>query len=155
MKILLATDGSECSAVAVNAAARRPWPANSEVKIISIVEIPAPPTAEPWALPPAYFAEMEKAAREQAQAAINSATAKLREGGAKLKVTAEILEGAPKHAILEEAERWGADLIMLGSHGYRGLQRFLLGSVSQAVALHAPCSVEIVRHPPAGDKGGA
>lgn len=40
---------------------------------------------------------------------------------------------------------WNADLIMLGSHGKRGLDRFLLGSVSEAVSRHAPCSVEIVR----------
>jgi nucleotide-binding universal stress UspA family protein len=47
--------------------------------------------------------------------------------------------------ILDEAERWDADLIVLGSHGYNGWQRFLLGSVSHAVATHAHCSVEIVR----------
>jgi nucleotide-binding universal stress UspA family protein len=47
--------------------------------------------------------------------------------------------------ILDEVEKWGADLIVLGSHGYRGWRRFLLGSVSHAVATHARCSVEIVR----------
>ena len=47
--------------------------------------------------------------------------------------------------IVEEAERWGADLILVGSHGYGSVKRFMLGSVSQAVATHAPCSVEIVR----------
>jgi nucleotide-binding universal stress UspA family protein len=47
--------------------------------------------------------------------------------------------------ILEEAERWDADLIMLGSHGRHGIERLLIGSVSEAVALHAECSVEVVR----------
>jgi nucleotide-binding universal stress UspA family protein len=47
--------------------------------------------------------------------------------------------------ILKEASRWQADLILLGCHGYGNVKRFLLGSVSQAVALHAPCSVQIVR----------
>jgi nucleotide-binding universal stress UspA family protein len=47
--------------------------------------------------------------------------------------------------IVEEAEKWGADLIVLGSHGYGPMSRFLLGSVAHAVALHAPYSVEIVR----------
>jgi nucleotide-binding universal stress UspA family protein len=58
-----------------------------------------------------------------------------------------VVEGYPKEAILAEAERWGADLIVVGSHGYRGLTRLWLGSVSQAVASHAGCSVEIVRAP--------
>jgi nucleotide-binding universal stress UspA family protein len=44
-----------------------------------------------------------------------------------------------------EAEAWGADLIMLGSQGYGAVARFVLGSVSHAVASHAHCSVEIVR----------
>lgn len=47
--------------------------------------------------------------------------------------------------ILDEATHWGADLIVVGSHGRRGVDRFLLGSVSEAVALHAACSVEVIR----------
>ena len=47
--------------------------------------------------------------------------------------------------ILNEASAWGADLIVVGSHGRQGASRFLLGSVSEPVAFHANCSVEIVR----------
>ena len=71
----------------------------------------------------------------------------LRDVGGEFEITTETVEGSPKRVILDEAERWDAELIVVGSHGRRGLQRFLLGSVSQAVALHAPCSVEIVRAP--------
>jgi nucleotide-binding universal stress UspA family protein len=53
--------------------------------------------------------------------------------------------------ILDEAERWGADLIVVGSHGYRAWERFLLGSVSQAVVSHAKCSVEVVRCRPGNE----
>jgi nucleotide-binding universal stress UspA family protein len=60
-------------------------------------------------------------------------------------VTTEVLTGSPKRIIVEEAETWGADLIVVGSHGYRGWERLLLGSVSQAVVSHADCSVEVVR----------
>jgi nucleotide-binding universal stress UspA family protein len=49
--------------------------------------------------------------------------------------------------ILDTAAKWHADLIVIGSHGRKGLDRFLLGSVSEAVARHAPCSVQIVRVP--------
>ena len=52
---------------------------------------------------------------------------------------------SPAKLILKEATTWGADLIVMGSHGRRGLKRFLIGSVSESVAMHAGCSVEIVR----------
>jgi nucleotide-binding universal stress UspA family protein len=64
-----------------------------------------------------------------------------------LRVTAKVLSGSPKSVILDEAEAFGADLIIVGSHGLGVIERLLLGSVSQTVALHAKCSVEIVRHP--------
>jgi len=54
-----------------------------------------------------------------------------------------VLLDTPKAIILDEAARWGADLIVFGSHGHRGLDR-LLGSVSEAVAMHAGCSVEVI-----------
>ena len=60
---------------------------------------------------------------------------------------AVVPDGSPKRIIVEEAETWGADLVVVGSHGYRSWERMLLGSVSQAVAAHAECSVEIVRCP--------
>lgn len=148
MKILLAIDGSPCSELAVTEVSRRPWPTGSEVRVISVVEIPNVLAVEPWAVPPTYFEDVMKDVREVAQKPVEGAVTKLRAGEDKtLKVTSEIIEGSPKRAILDEAERWGADLIVVGSHGYGALNRFLLGSVSQAVALHAKCSVEIVRSP--------
>ena len=95
------------------------------------------------------YDQMEKDAREVARAAVEKAAAKLRaaEESRKLNVTTKVLSGSPKGVILEEAEAFGADLIVVGSHGHGMLERFLLGSVSQAVALHAKCSVEIVRSP--------
>jgi nucleotide-binding universal stress UspA family protein len=146
MKILLATDGSNCSDAAVREVARRIWPAGSEVKVVSAVEPPPVLVTEPWSLPEDYYLEMEKATHDRAFSAVESAIAKLRAGVDKsLKITSARPLGSPKQVILEEAERWGADLIVVGSHGYGTWDRFLLGSVSQAVALHAKCSVEIVR----------
>ena len=62
-----------------------------------------------------------------------------------LPISSTVVVDSPKDAIVEEAERWGADLIVVGSHGYRGPERALLGSVSQSVATQARCSVEIAR----------
>jgi nucleotide-binding universal stress UspA family protein len=143
MKILLAIDGSECSDLAVDEVARRPWPAESQLKIVTVVEPLMLPMGEPIAIPPDYFEQVETAAQEQARLVIDKAMGKLK--ATELGPESEILEGNPKQAILEEAEKWGADLIVVGSHGYRGFTRLWLGSVSQAVAANAHCSVEIVR----------
>ena len=69
--------------------------------------------------------------------------------GKTISLDGAMLPGPPRTVILDEAERWGADLIVVGSHGYRAWERFLLGSVSQAVVSHAKCSVEVVRCRPA------
>lgn len=57
----------------------------------------------------------------------------------------QLIEGDPKSQILDVAKEWKADMIVVGSHGRTGLNRFLMGSVSQGVVNHAHCSVEVVR----------
>lgn len=147
MKILLAVDGSSFSQAAAEAVGRRPWPAPSELRIISVVEPLVTLMTETWVLPDNYWEDAETAATLQAQSAIDEAVAQISAGDARnLNITTAVLHGYPKRVILDEAERWGADLIVLGSHGYGGFKRLLLGSVSQAVAAHAKCSVEIVRN---------
>jgi nucleotide-binding universal stress UspA family protein len=149
MKILLATDGSDYSKAAVNSVAERPWPQGSEVKIISAMEIPYAPTTETWVMPDSYYSELDRVAREQAEAAVKDAVERIESGKASgIEIITKIISGSAGEAILDEAERWDADLIVLGSHGYKGWRRFLLGSVSHAVATHAHCSVEIVRQKP-------
>jgi nucleotide-binding universal stress UspA family protein len=147
MKVLLAVDGSPCSEAAVNEVATRPWPAGSQVKIVTAYELPPPsPTPYAWAVPAEYFDELEKAARTSAQTVLDAAEAGLAASlDQSVQVTKETLSGSPRSAITEEADRWQADLIVLGSHGYGAWHRFLLGSVSQAVVSRAKCSVEVVR----------
>ena len=62
-----------------------------------------------------------------------------------LKATGAVLSGNAKDAVLDEAHKWAADLIAVGSHGRRGFRRLLLGSVSEAVAMNTHCSVVVVR----------
>ncbi|MGH9425110.1 MAG: universal stress protein [Terriglobia bacterium] len=146
MKILLAVDGSPCSDEAIEETGRRPWPAGSEIKVLTTFELPLPPTPEAWAIPPNYFAELDRAASEHARSIIERAVTKLRSAmGPEANIKGESVPGPPRMVILDEAESWGADLIVVGSHGYRAWERFLLGSVSQSVVSHAKCSVEVVR----------
>jgi nucleotide-binding universal stress UspA family protein len=146
MKILLAIDGSSFSDEAVNEVAAKPWEPGSWVKVISVIEPLLLPTVETWVPPENYIEALEQAAEDQARSIVEKAAARIREHqGAKLVVSTDIIKGHPKHAIVDEAETWGADVILVGSHGYRGLTKLWLGSVSQAVASNAKCSVEIVR----------
>ena len=146
MKILLAVDGSAYSDAAVDEVVRRPWPPQSELKVITAAELPIMVGMEPWASSPDYFEIVEKSVREAAKTVIESALRKLKtiEGGT-LKISNEIVQGPPRQVIVEEAEQWGADLIVIGSRGLGAWSRLLLGSVSNAVVHHAKCSVEIVR----------
>ena len=155
MKILLAIDGSPYSDAAVDEVGRRPWPEGSSVKVLSAYELPMPPTPEAWALPVNYFEEMDVALRKQAQNIVDSAIEKLKPKLSKtVSLDGALLPGSARTVILDEAASWGADLIVVGSHGYRAWERFLLGSVSQAVVSHAKCSVEVVRCQTAENKGG-
>ena len=144
MKILLAIDGSSCSDAAVQEVTRRPWPEGSVVKVLTVLEIPMAPTPEAWAIPVTYLEDMEAALRKQGENIVNRALQKLKSNKTLL-ADAVLAPGSPRPVILNEAESWGADLIVLGSHGYSAWKRLLLGSVSQAVVSHAKCSVEVVR----------
>ena len=152
MRILVAIDGSEHGDSVVDAISRRRLTVNSEVRVISVVAPYLPATYLPYgggSVDMSRYEQIESNARTQAQAVVDKATTRLRaiDESRQLRVTTKVLVGSPKALILEEAEAFGADLIIVGSHGHGMVERFLLGSVSQAVALHASCSVEIVRSP--------
>jgi nucleotide-binding universal stress UspA family protein len=71
--------------------------------------------------------------------------------GRNVTVSSLIDSGDPKHVIIEHATEFGADCIFTGASGYSNrLERFLLGSVSAAVAARAHCSVEVVRESQGG-----
>jgi nucleotide-binding universal stress UspA family protein len=149
MKILLAVDGSSYSDTAVEEVGRRGWPPQSEVRVITAFETPLMVGLEPWAVPPRYFDQLETSIREVAKAVTDRALSKLKTVADKtLKFSSAILPGPPRQVIVEEAESWSADLIVMGSRGLGAWNRLVLGSVSNGVVHHATCSVEIVRHRP-------
>lgn len=141
MKILIGIDDSKFSQAAVESVAGRSWTPGTEIKVVSAIE--------PSFVPGAEGVGQEGNHYEIARKLIDKAIAAFRASKNHFEMSGEIIEGSAKQVILDEAENWKADLIVVGSHGRRGLDRFLLGSVSQAVALHAKCSVEIVRTPKA------
>lgn len=151
MKILLATDGSESSAWAAQSIAQRPWPKDTEVRILSVVELTLTvmqAAFEPPFPDPAAMEALREVAMKRAQDAIASAEKVLSESGLKTSEDISVLVEPVKHVILDNATQWGADLIVVGSHGRHGMDRLLMGSVSEAVALHAACSVEVIRRGP-------
>ena len=150
MKILLATDGSECSFAAARLVAARPWPLGTVFKILSVEELvpmPIPMGASSLAsvYPASLLEELVTAGREHAVAAVQDTRRILTQTGMKILEQNPIPTGEPRSMILDIAEAWPADLIILGSHGRRGVDRFLMGSVAESVAVHAHCSVEVIR----------
>lgn len=145
MKILLAVDGSPCSNIAIAEVAHLPWPTGT---VVHVVTVGAP--VEPSLLGnlPTAFDELMKQQRAEAAKLLSEAVGELRRLAPNLTVVPRMLEGNPKDILIGEAERWGADLIVVGSHGYGPIRRFFLGSVSLFVAHHAPCSVLIARRKP-------
>lgn len=145
MKIILATDGSIYSQTAAKEAAGQ-FPANAEVHIISAYEKTSLLMhTEPHGALREFYAEVDQKALKSAQDATEHAARILKGENQSLSISTAVVEGSAKNVILKEAEAFGADLIVVGSHGHGAVQRFLLGSVSQSVALHATCSVLIVR----------
>jgi len=151
MKVLLATDGSECSLAAAISVAARPWPGGTVFKVVSVEELVAietPMAASPLAsiYPASLLEELLADAHARAVNAVECARKILEKAGLKVLDQQPNPVGDPRTLILELAQTWPADLIVLGSHGRRGWDRLLMGSVAESLAVHAHCSVEVI-HP--------
>lgn len=145
MNILLAIDGSKFSQSAIQTVIAQAQPNNTDLRVLHVIE-PIPEYADSLSWGYGLQAgEVLQEEREQAQGLVARAAQELRNAGFEVATAVEV--GDAKTVIVDAAAEWPADLIVLGSHGRKGLERFLMGSVSEAVARHAPCSVEIVRPP--------
>lgn len=144
MKILLAIDDSKFSEAALRMLAAEHNPAKAAVRILHVVEpIELPYYPELTAPYPISLADIKKRRMEAGRRLVVRAAARLRAAG--FQVDSTVRPGPVRSLVVEVARKWHADLIVVGSHGRKGLERILLGSVSDYVAHHAPCSVEIVR----------
>lgn len=140
MKILLAIDDSRFSEAAAKSLAGQFRPEDTEVRVLHVIEPVV--ISEPPQMTPGYYPELEERI-PQGRELVDRVAKPLSSAG--FKVTVSVATGDARTVILKDAAEWPADLIVLGSHGRKGLERFLLGSVSEAVARYAQCSVQIVR----------
>ena len=144
MCVVIPTDGSEFAEMALRSVAERPWPRGSKFKIVSCPEYPLLVGEYPY-YPPEQMSELMKSSKDHADGAAINGQQLLTDAGLEASYEVTQTKDAPAGAILAAAEEWKPDLIVMGSHGRRGFDRLILGSVSETVALHAKCSVEVVR----------
>jgi nucleotide-binding universal stress UspA family protein len=139
-KILIAVDNSTCSEKAAKIGYEMAAKFGSDVALLNIIE-PAPATVNPdYTLAP-VFMEMYDNSEDNSQKLLIEISNKYGNGVATTYLTS--LDTAT-HGIIQQAEEWGADLIVIGTHGRGGLYHFLMGSVAEHVARKAACPVLIV-----------
>jgi nucleotide-binding universal stress UspA family protein len=146
-RILVAVDGSPDAETVVKTVAERSWANDAEIRLIAV--------DDPFSRPAAGYVtwnpveekpEDTEESREWISKIIDAPRQILESAG--LRVSYNIRWGDAANMILDEAKDWQADTIFLGARGLGRFKRFLLGSVSSAVAAKAKCSVEIVRRTP-------
>jgi nucleotide-binding universal stress UspA family protein len=147
MKVLIAVDGSECSSAALEEACRLfENSPNAQFKIITVYDLMLPPT-QPFAVSAELIQKVDEESHKQANEIAKRAVEQIREKCPELaaRTTTKVVCGSAARAIVEAAEKDRANLIIVGSHGYGFWKRTWIGSVSNAVVNHAPCSVLIAR----------
>ena len=148
MKILIATDGSDFSHKAAEKLCDFVrYPAQTVIRVLSVYQAQIPMAAEPFAISGEYFTALDKIAESNAKAAAEETVDLLKEmlPETSVNISTEVDLGRPAELILDAARNWGADLIVVGSHGRGFWGRLTLGSVSDSVVHHAPCSVLVAR----------
>ena len=142
-RIVVGTDGSESAAEAVRQAVELAGLTGARLDVVSAYEpVPNRRVESEVAQAPGDVAH-EFGPREEATFALDSAVGAATAAG--IEVTPHAMDGDPADAILDVAEKVGADLIVVGNKGMTGARRFLLGSVPNKVSHHSPCSVIIAR----------
>ena len=146
MKILLAIDGSENADAAIRFL--RKWPLPKDCKLILMTVINKDVFGDEKALEfddrqRQMLLETEQTLREDAEEILAAAETQIDAAG--MTVEKVITAGNPAFEIVQTATKLSADIVMMGTHGFGEIKRFLLGSVSDKVMLYAPCSVLIVR----------
>lgn len=145
VRIVIGLDGSPASNAAVRAVAERNWPAQSQARVVVVDDLLQPTVVgELIPLVAESVDTSNRMDRVRIEKFAEDAAKLIRSGNLHASVVIE--EGDPKHVLPKVAEQWGANSIFVGATGYSNrFERFMLGSVSSAVAARAHCSVEVVR----------
>ncbi|QQS31649.1 MAG: universal stress protein [Acidobacteriota bacterium] len=152
MKVLIAYDGSDCSEAAIDDLRAAGLPPTGEAVVVSVAEVWLPPkNGEDTVLDP-YLESLLAEMRQKSEDALREAEQMAERGRERVSVAlpgwnvrSEATYGSPAWEILNKAEALDTDLIVIGSHGYGLVNRFLLGSISQKVMTEARCSVRVAR----------
>jgi len=137
MRVLLATDGSTDAQAAAAALAEFPLPTDTTVRVMTVAGV------TPGSLDIPTVRDFQASLRQEARAVADRTCARL--AGRVRTVEAHVVEGDPREALVRAAEDWPADLVVVGARGLSVMAGLLLGSVSLAVARHAPCPVLVVK----------
>lgn len=143
MKIILAIDDSKYSQLATDAVVKGVWPSGSQIKVLASVVAITPPNAEIWVDAGHSLETAQSKLSEQAKKTARTIACRLRDLG--FNAEPSVLHGDPRAVIVDAAREWDADLIVMGAPAQKGVARFFLGGVAEAVMDHAPCPVEVVR----------
>lgn len=144
MKILLAVDDSKFSQAALRMLLAQNNPRKTDVRVLHVVEpLDAPYYPELSSPYPTNVDEINKGRMRAGRELVERFIKTLRTAG--FKADSAVKSGHVRTLAVDVAKKWHADLIVVGSHGRKGLKKLLLGSVSDHIARHAPCSVQIVR----------
>lgn len=137
-KILVATDGSERNMAAVDEALRIARVCRSEIVAVYVQDISALESAPPGEM---MLRDTWGVIQKEGEAALS----RIRSRAEGIDLQTKLLEGKPSVEIVRYAIEYGADLIVIGTQGKRGLERLLLGSVAESVIRSAPCRVLVVK----------
>lgn len=145
-RILVPVDNSATSRAALEEVKRFANEQHAQVRVVHVIDL-------------AQFAwsanefldvpQLQETLRESARRVLAESVTTLEEAG--LKVEVALLEtwgGLLAKAVVEDAAKWGADLMIMGTHGYGGLTHMLLGSVAEGVVRHSHIPVLLVRAKP-------
>ena len=147
MKVLFATDGTKHSSAAIDMLRHFALNRGDSVTIITVIDMAVPMGIDIYGGYLPDTAQLEKSARENADRILTETADTLRSffDDNDIGITTDVLFGTPERRIVEKAEEIHPNLIVVGSHSHSRWERLLIGSVSNSVVHHAPCSVLVVR----------
>jgi nucleotide-binding universal stress UspA family protein len=144
MRVLVGIDGSPAAQTALDLVSALRWPAETTVRVVEVVEPEAFLAGGPWpAIALAEARDIESLAIANATATVESAERMLARTG--LRIEIGVLRGRPSTALVHEAARFAADLVVVGSRGHGTIESMVLGSVSSEVVDHAGLPVLVAR----------